>query len=115
MSGKLWEFRDYHYRRDLWDEYREWTGEAMRILRDRFDIAGFWFDSGDEPKLGGSSPMELPLGSANVTWVIRWDDMDHHDRGWAELWEDEEWTAHWAIHPDSDGYLHTSGRFMREA
>lgn len=114
-SGKLWEFRDYHYRRDLWDQYREWSVEAMRILNDRLDVVGFWFDSGDEPWIGGSSPMELPHGSANVTWIIRWDDMAHRERDWAGLWRDEEWLTHWAAHPDSDGYLHQSARFMRQA
>ena len=115
MRGKLWEFRDYHYRRDRLDEYETWTEEAIRILRERLDIVGFWFDSGDEPKIGGSEPMELPHGSANVTWVIRWDDIDHREREWAALWEDDEWMAQWASHPDSEGYLHTSARFMREA
>lgn len=113
--GRLVELRDYHFRRESWEEYRMWANDAMEILRDHFDVVGFWFDVGIQSEISGSNPMELPLGSANVTWMLRWDSMKDREAGWDALWRNEAWMEHWANHPDSDGYLHVSARFLEEA
>lgn len=115
MSADLYEFRDYHYDRDRWDEYREWWGPALEILRRRLDVVGLWFDSGNEPRIAGSEPMDLPHGSANVTWILRWDDIDQREAQWDALWDDAEWSEHWDKHPGIDGYLHMSVRFLNRA
>lgn len=111
----LYEIRDYHYRRDRMDEYREWAGEASQTLGERFHLVGFWVDIGIPARISGSDPMELPHGSANVTWIIRWDDMAQRDAAWEALWQDPTWKDCWERHPGFDGYLHMSVRFFGEA
>ena len=85
MATSIFEIRDYHYRADRIDEYREWAHEAAKVLHDRLDVLGFWVDAGIPARIMGSDPMDLPHGSANVTWVIRWDDMEQREA----VWEDE--------------------------
>lgn len=111
----LYEIRDYHYRRDRFDAYRSWAREASRVLHDRMDVLGFWVDVGIPSQTLGSDPMDLPHGSPNVTWIIRWDDMDQREAGWEALWNDSEWAAVWDEHPGFEGYLHMSVRFLEEA
>lgn len=111
----VYEIRDYHYRKDGWDAYRDWGGEAERLLRSEFDIVDFWFDSDIPSEVTGSNPMDLTLGLANVTWIIRWRDMAHRESGWKALWENQEWVDHWERHPDRSGYLQMSVRFMSNA
>ncbi|MDJ0768116.1 MAG: hypothetical protein QNJ12_04950 [Ilumatobacter sp.] len=113
MTGKLFEFRDYHYDGDL-GEYRAWWEEALPVLSEWFDIVGVWTDRGEPPRITGASPMELPLGSANVTWVIRWDDLEQREETWDRLREAAEWTALAERHPGWDRYLHMSVRFLDE-
>lgn len=78
-------------------------------------LLGFWVDVGIPTQIMGSDPMHLPLGSANVTWVICWEDMEQREAGWERLWGDPEWREKWDEHPGFDGYLHMSVRFLREA
>lgn len=112
MPSVLYEVRDYHYRPDLWEAYRRWVEEAEAILRDRFDVAWFGFDAGIPGHLHGSAPVDHPLGPPNVNWIIRWESMEHRDRGWDALLSDPEWTDLWSRHPDPDGYLTVAVRFM---
>lgn len=115
MTDGLFEIRDYHFVGDM-DAYREWWTEAMPLLRGRgLDVRGLWYDSGEPARISGADPMELPHGSANVTWIIRWDDLDQREREWGALWDDEGWTACCDRHPGFDGYQHMSVRFMDEA
>jgi hypothetical protein len=108
----LVEVRDYHYDPERIDAYRSWAEEAGRFLRERWDMSGFWLPSGAEPTLSGSDPQQHPHGFPNVTWVLRWDGMDHRDSAWKELWEDPDWNEIWSEHPGFDGYLQMSVRFM---
>jgi hypothetical protein len=112
MTGGLFEFRDYHYDGDL-DEYRRWWEEALPLMRQRFDIVGVWTDDGEPPRIAGATPMALPLGSANVTWVIRWDDMADREQAWNAMADDAEWQALADRHPGFENYLHMSARFLR--
>lgn len=110
----LIEVRDYHYRPDRMDEYRVWAGDAGPFLRERWEMSGFWVDSGEAPIIMGSSPMEPEHGWANVTWVLKWRDMEERTTAWEELWEDPEWQAIWDRHPGFDGYLQLAVRFLEE-
>ena len=33
----VFEFRDYHFRKEAWEDYQAWAGRAMEILRDHFE------------------------------------------------------------------------------
>ena len=110
----LIEVRDYHFAPDRMGDYRTWAVEAGEYLRSRWDVSGFWLDSGVPTRIMGADPMELRHGHANVTWVIRWPDIDARERAWEALWEDPEWNDLWERHPGFNGYLHMSVRFLEE-
>lgn len=110
----LIEVRDYHYDRARIDEYRKWAAQAGPWLRDRFDMSGFWIDSGQEGQLFGADPQPSPLGPANVTWILRWADRADRDAAWEELWENPEWNELWSLHPGFEGYQQLSVRFLDE-
>jgi len=109
----IFEIRDYHYRRDIFDEYKRWAEElAVPVLKKHMDILGFWIDSGEEPEITGTDPFESPIGVAHVTWIIRWESRAARDAGFAKLLAADDWKDVWAKHPDANGYLQMQGRFM---
>lgn len=107
----LYEIRDYHYDGDL-AGYEAWWRESNHVLARHCDIVGVWFASDQAPQVSGADPMRLPHGSANVTWIIRWRDMDHRNANWSALGQDPEWAECRTRHPGFDRYLHMSARFM---
>ena len=108
----LYEIRDYHYRPEIFPDYRKWAEEAVPVLREQLDLVGFWIDDGVAPEVQGAEPMQPALGQANVTWIIRWQDKADRDANFRKAFETEEWKAVWARHPDPNGYLQTLARFM---
>lgn len=108
----IYEIRDYHYRRDIFDDYRAWAEKAVPVLREKLDVLGFWIDAGLAPEITGGQAFESPIGAANVTWVIRWESKAARDVGLKAAIESDEWQAVWREHPDPEGYLQMSARFM---
>jgi hypothetical protein len=109
----IYEIRDYHYRPDLFDAYRKWATDAVVVLRRRFDVVGFWIDEGlAAPEISGSRPIDSPIGSANVTWILRWESKAARDLARKDVFGGPDWQAVWARHPDPNGYLQMSARFM---
>jgi hypothetical protein len=108
----IFEIRDYHYRPDIFDAYRVWAEEAVPVLRSKMDILGFWIDDGTPPEISGTRPIDSPIGSANVTWIIRWESRAAREAGFKAAIESDEWKAVWSRHPDPNGYLQMSARFM---
>jgi len=109
----IYEIRDYHYRPDLFDAYRKWAEDAVVVLRRRLDVVGFWIDEGhDAPEITGSRPIQSPIGSANVTWIIRWESKAARDLAMKDAFGGADWQQVWARHPDPNGYLQMSARFM---
>ena len=106
------EIRSYHYDPEKFTAYKEWAlTEAVPFLKANMDIVGFWLDAGEPPEIAGRSPTAMPLGSANVTWVIRWKDMQDRTEGHARVFGGEGWQEIWSHHPDADGYLQTEAKF----
>ena len=111
----LYEIRDYHYRRDIFDAYKAWAEEhAVPVLRKHMDVLGFWIDGGIEPDITGTDPIDSPIGSANVTWIIRWASMDARNQGHKDVFGGAGWQDIWAKHPDANGYLQMEARFADE-
>ncbi len=109
----IYEVRDYHYRPDLFDAYRAWADEAVPVLKANLDVVGFWIDEGAHaPDITGTDPLDSPIGTANVTWVIRWADKATRDETMAKAFTGEAWKAVWAKHPDPNGYRQMSARYM---
>lgn len=105
--------RDYHFDGD-WDAYKKWWDEGREVLSKRMDIVGVWFDSGIPARISGADPMPLPYGSANVTWVIRWDDLAQRDVVWHALQDDPVWVSCAERHPGFEGYKNMSVRFLED-
>ena len=111
----IYEIRDYHYRRDIFADYVTWAEAAVVVLKDKLDVVGFWVDEGEfTPEVAGSDPQTSPIGSANVTWIIRWDDMSQRAETMKTAFTGDAWDAVMAKHPDPDGYLQLASRFMKE-
>lgn len=108
----IYEIRDYHYRPDIFDDYKAWAEEAVPVLKAKMDVVGFWIDCGEVPDVGGSDPMDPPLGQANVTWIIRWNSKAERDELFPKAIASDEWAAVWAKHPDANGYRQMLARFM---
>ena len=109
------EIRNYHYRPDLFEAYREWAiNDAVPFLKEALDVVGFWISNGEAEELTGSDPKEHPHGAANVTWIIRWDSKAARDKAFAEVFGGEGWQAVWDKHPDQNGYLQMQAKFMEE-
>jgi hypothetical protein len=86
----LFEIRRYHFNPALFAAYREWAkGEAVPYLARELDLVGFWV-SNEEPAQIKGEPQDK-LGSANVTWIIRWEDRAHRDRVWQRILSDPYW------------------------
>lgn len=110
----LYEIRDYHYDPARMDAYRTWCHEAVAVLDDLVDLVGWWVDDGEvPPRVEGTDPAPSRHGQANVTWVLRWEDMGSRERIWAAMWDDPAWQACWERHPGVDGYLQRTSRFLR--
>ena len=100
----LYEVRDYWYRRDMWDEYKAWVvADALPYLRANLDLVGFWLDSGIETLISGTDPDISKHGSANVHWIIRWQDREARDREYTRVMQTPEWRDIVSRHPDTDG------------
>ena len=109
----VFEIRDYHYRPDIIDQYKQWAKEAVVVLRDKLDVVGFWIDEARfAPEIAGSAPSKSAIGAANVTWIIRWDSKEARDVAMRTAFTGAAWEAVMAKHPDPNGYLQISSRFM---
>ena len=106
------EIRNYHYDPDKFEAYRNWAvDEAVPFLKANLDLVGFWLDNGEKPESDGRDPMSLKHGSANVTWIIRWDSMSERTKGHKRVFQSEGWQDIWSRHPDPTGYLQLEAKF----
>ncbi len=88
----IYEIRNYHFRPDLFEAYKAWAkAEALPYLGTQLDILGFWTTSKHPPEIGGAPQDDL--GTANITWIIRWRDMAHREDAWPRLQANPEWQA----------------------
>ena len=109
------EIRSYHYDPKQFEAYKQWAlNDAVPFLKANLDIVGFWLDSGTPAEVSGRSPMSMSLGSANVTWIIRWDSKEARDEGHKNIFGGAAWQEIWSRHPDADGYLQMEARFADE-
>ena len=74
----VFEIRNYHFDPDRLGAYKVWAqGEAIPHLAQHMEIVGFWVNTSDPPEVSGKPQDEL--GSATVTWIIRWRDLDQRN------------------------------------
>ncbi len=110
----LYEIRNYHFNPDLFEDYKAWArSEAGPYLKDQLDIVGFWLDSGIPTELNGE-PLDA-LGSANITWIIRWQDMAQREAEFEATLSSPEWTDIFSRVPGGiDSYLRREAKFFEE-
>lgn len=109
------EIRSYHYDPEKFEAYRQWAlDEAVPFLKANLNIVGFWVDAGIPAEVGGEKPSAMELGSANITWIIRWDSKEARDEGHKAVFGGTGWQDIWSRHPDPDGYLQMEARFADE-
>jgi len=107
----IYEVRNYHFRPDLLDAYKVWAkNDAIPFLGGKMDVVGFWVNTADAPEINGE-PLDK-LGSANVTWVIRWRDLAQRNVDLPAALGSKEWEAIFAKVPGGRAsYLRTEAKF----
>jgi hypothetical protein len=107
----IYEVRNYHFQPELLEAYKGWArNSAIPYLSRRMDVVGFWVNTTDKPEINGE-PMDK-LGPANVTWVIRWRDLDHRNTDWPAALTGAEWEDVLSRVPGGLGsYLRTEAKF----
>lgn len=94
----IYEIRNYHFRPDLFAEYKALAQtEALPYLAGALDLVGFWFKTDDPAQVRGA-PLD-DLGTANVTWIIRWLDMAHRNEVFPRVMASPEMKAFFAQVP----------------
>ena len=87
----IFEIRNYHFNPDLLDAYKDWArSEAIPYLSKQVDVIGFWVTTSDDPEIRGQAQDEL--GTANVTWIIRWDDLAQRNEQLPRVLSGPEWS-----------------------
>ena len=107
----MFEIRNYHYNPALFEPYKRWAAsEAIPYLRRNLDVVGFWYSTNDPPELSGE-PLDR-LGSANVTWIIRWKDLAQRNEVLPRVLSSPEWEDIFSRNPGGlDGYLRIEAKF----
>jgi hypothetical protein len=107
----LFEIRQYHFKRELFEGYKKWAkNEAIPHLAKKLDVVGFWVNTPDEVEVRGE-PQDA-LGSANVTWIVRWDDLAQRNAVLPGVLSSPEWTELFTRVPGGiDSYLRRESKF----
>ena len=106
----LHEIRNYHYEPTLMAEYRDWaTKFALPYIREQLDLVGSWVNLDDPAQISGRPQDEL--GSATVTWIIRWEDMDQRNETMRRVFGSEQWAEIMKDNPGQENYLRTEAKF----
>lgn len=110
-SEAIYEIRSYHYEPTLLADYKAWIeDEALAYLSENLDVVGFWIDSGDPAEVSGEALDEL--GSANVTWIIRWPSMEVRSKERPGVFATDEWKDIASRVPGGrESYLRIEARF----
>ena len=107
----IFEIRNYHFKPDLLSAYKRWAGdEAMPYLSRELDVVGFWVSTSDEAEIRGE-PHDA-LGVANVTWIIRWEDLVQRNSTQPQVFSAPEWEDIFSRVPGCvDSYLRIEAKF----
>ncbi len=112
----MFEIRNYHFEPTKFDEYKKWAETlAVPFIRGKMDVVGFWLNNEMAPEYAGSFPQDEKIGTANVTWIIRWQDKSQRDKAWEEFQSNPEWQAIFSQVPGGvESYLRIEAKFATE-
>ncbi len=86
----IYEIRNYHFDPARFEEYKAWAKDkALPFLDRELDLVGFWANTDADNEVNGA-PMD-DMGSANITWIIRWPDRATRDSTMATVFTGEAW------------------------
>jgi hypothetical protein len=110
----VFEIRNYHFDPELVGEYEAWARDiALPFIRKKVDVVGFWVDAGLDPQINGA-PLD-EMGSANVTWIIRWKSKAERDEKMGGVFSGPEWDVIAAKIPGGrKSYLRVEAKFFKE-
>jgi hypothetical protein len=108
----LYEIRNYHYDPAYFEEYKKWVIKVgAPFFRSKWEVIGIWLKSDIPAIYGGSLPWDENVTPADMTWIIRWENMKHREEGWKEFWS-EEWQSIFSSVPGgTKSYLRTEAKF----
>lgn len=85
----IFEIRNYHIKPEMLDAYIEWAKVyAIPYLSKNLDAVGFWSMTADTPEIRGEPD---PLGSANIVWMIKWNDLGQRKETLAAVLGNTAW------------------------
>ena len=107
----IYEIRNYHFDPEQFEEYKAWAQDhALPYLSRELDLVGFWANS-DIPNEVVGAPMD-DMGSANITWIIRWPDKNTRDEQFPAKFGTDEWTQIFSQVPGGmDSYHRMEAKF----
>jgi hypothetical protein len=84
--------------------------EAIPHLASQLDVLGFWINSKDAPEVNGA-PQDH-LGTANVTWIIRWRDLAQRNEVLPRILSSPAWQDIFSRVPEGPAsYLRIEAKF----
>jgi hypothetical protein len=110
----IYELRDYFVEPSAMQAYGKWVSElAVPYIRKHLDLVGFWIATDDPVQVTGAALD--PIGAANVTWVLRWADVDERNRRMGECFGPgaAEWAGIVGQHPGRQHYRRIQSRYAR--
>lgn len=106
----IFEIRNYYYEPSLMTEYRAWAADAaVPYIESKVDLVGFWVNA-DEPIQISGQPQDA-LGTATVTWIIRWPDVATRHSAMADIFKTDEWAEIMKGNPGTEHYHRTEVKF----
>ena len=107
----IYEIRNYHFKPERFEEYKAWAKEqALPFLERELDLIGFWVNTDEENQVTGEAMDSL--GSANITWIIRWPDKKTRDEQFASVFSGQQWTEIFNNVPGGlESYLRMEAKF----
>ena len=111
-DSAMYEIRSYYIQADQLENYKNWIGtHGLPHIRQHMEVVGFWVKGDVDAQISGVEMDEL--GPANVTWVIKWADMEAREAGMAASFSNETWQKIFAKFPGGrEAYLRTEVRFF---
>ncbi len=109
----IYEVRNYHYEPTLMAEYKAWARDyALPYIRNEVDLVGFWVNLSEPAQVSGA-PLD-DLGSATVTWIIRWPDIDTRNDVMGKVFANEAWDEISKHNPGRQHYHRIEVKFAEE-
>ena len=81
-------------------------------MREKLDLVGFWTTVDEPAQVNGKALDEL--GSATVTWIIRWADIETRNEQMGKIFATEAWSEIMKTNPGAEHYHRIEAKFAEE-